>query len=436
MSRLGRLLVLALLSAITGGCAIDRRRAGKIYFLGTEADRRLVFTAPNEYRASSGKITPTQIVCAEPSPDVAKAIAEAKSFAAAARGSGSEPQTRVQVQGEGSASYSSSRAESLAQLTNRMATIQLLRDGLYRACEAYANGAIGATTYAVILSRYDDTMITLLLGELTAGNFGQELAVLGTSAGGFSSAGTGGSPDAEAAKRKLEQAEQDVENAQTKRDAAQSALNTCEASERGKEPGGCSSEKGTLAIENNALRDAEFEQTMAASAVGSTAALSATRASSVGNKGVGGAIVGQVPSDQRGDPGEHLERIHRNYLQNINFDALSIACISALDRDYKGENTYPTLLAELCTRKLGEAITASAQMLEGKLDASAYRRLAEVILDEDSPLESLSEAFEKLDEFEARLKKLRAEAAEAQKQGQVPASAPDTHAPTVDVGGR
>ncbi len=60
-------------------------------------------------------------------------------------------------------------AEAMAQLGQRLATIQLLRDGLYRACEAYANGALDKSSYSMILSRFDDTMITLLLGAEEAG---------------------------------------------------------------------------------------------------------------------------------------------------------------------------------------------------------------------------------------------------------------------------
>jgi hypothetical protein len=58
-------------------------------------------------------------------------------------------------------------------MTERTQTIQLLRDSLYRACEAYANGALSDTTYALLLSRYDDTMVTMLSSELVAGAFGR-----------------------------------------------------------------------------------------------------------------------------------------------------------------------------------------------------------------------------------------------------------------------
>ena len=47
-----------------------------------------------------------------------------------------------------------------------------LRDGLYRACEAYANGAIGADAYALVLSRYGQLMTTFFLGQDVTGAAG------------------------------------------------------------------------------------------------------------------------------------------------------------------------------------------------------------------------------------------------------------------------
>ena len=51
----------------------------------------------------------------------------------------------------------------------RTQTIQLLRDGLYRACEAYMNGAIDQHQYNVILINADKLMITLLAIDGIAG---------------------------------------------------------------------------------------------------------------------------------------------------------------------------------------------------------------------------------------------------------------------------
>ena len=53
-----------------------------------------------------------------------------------------------------------------AALSARNATIQLLRDGLYRACEAYATGALNRVEYVGIVGQYQNVMLALLSIEL------------------------------------------------------------------------------------------------------------------------------------------------------------------------------------------------------------------------------------------------------------------------------
>jgi hypothetical protein len=104
---------------------------------------------------------PTPIVCTEPSPDVAKAL----SAAAAASGS---------VANKGSFSAGGASAEAVAALAGRSTALLGLRDGVYRACEAYANGVIGADAYALVLSRYGQLMTTLFLAQDVTGAAGTE----------------------------------------------------------------------------------------------------------------------------------------------------------------------------------------------------------------------------------------------------------------------
>ena len=85
-----------------------------------------------------GLVNPKRVVCAEPSPDVALAIAQSFGFGISIFAGGS---------GQGAGSGSGATAEGIAQLGERTQSIQLLRDQMYRACEAYANGAITGTTY-------------------------------------------------------------------------------------------------------------------------------------------------------------------------------------------------------------------------------------------------------------------------------------------------
>jgi len=102
-------------------------------------------------------VTHQTVVCTEPSPDVAKAVSAA--FAATAQASGGTGS------GSGSGSLSGSTAEAVAELAGRSTALLGLRDGLFQACQAYANGAIGADAYALIISRYGQLMTTLFLAQ-------------------------------------------------------------------------------------------------------------------------------------------------------------------------------------------------------------------------------------------------------------------------------
>ncbi len=148
-----------LLALTSGGCASPRYRMvalnPEVSTMLTEADTRMISLRPNPKGGSNPKI-----LCAEPSPDVAKALSLAM-----------QAETKVATPGGTSvgigAGYASS--EALMTLAGRTTTVVALRDGLYRACEAYANGIIGRSAYAMILSQYGDLLVTLMLGEAAAG---------------------------------------------------------------------------------------------------------------------------------------------------------------------------------------------------------------------------------------------------------------------------
>lgn len=97
------------------------------------------------------------VVCAEPSPDT---------FALFAASGGlnlgpTDPNANAYL------------ARSMASIAHRTATTQLLRDGLYRACEAYMNGVIDHEEYRSIVMSYDELLITLVALEGLAGPFPQ-----------------------------------------------------------------------------------------------------------------------------------------------------------------------------------------------------------------------------------------------------------------------
>ncbi len=132
----------------------------------TKAESRLITNTTIDRNSRPGQVTPKQVICAEPSPDVAQAISTALTAA-------------VDIAGKGSGNIGISYAEAVVQLGERTTTIQLLRDQMYRACEAYANGAISGTTYTMIMSENNDAMVTLMLGENAAGAFGRSGAAVG-----------------------------------------------------------------------------------------------------------------------------------------------------------------------------------------------------------------------------------------------------------------
>jgi hypothetical protein len=162
-----------------------------------------------------------RVVCAEPSPDVMAAIAKSLGAGIAATVTPPTGGTAVDARAELARSY----GQKLAQLGERTNTIQLLRDSLYRACEAYANGAITKTTYALLLSRYDSLAVTLAMGELAAGAFGRPPAVIGAGTTASTTIGqgerpsvgsqTGATPDTTPAAAALATARGDTEVART-----------------------------------------------------------------------------------------------------------------------------------------------------------------------------------------------------------------------------
>lgn len=97
-----------------------------------------------------------KIICSEPSPDIAMAIAAISKLNASV-GDGTGQDVTVEAQ--------HSLTQSLTTLAGRSVAVQALRDGTYRACEAYANGTIGKTEYSLILSQYGDVLATLLFAE-------------------------------------------------------------------------------------------------------------------------------------------------------------------------------------------------------------------------------------------------------------------------------
>ncbi len=96
-----------------------------------------------------------RVVCAEPSPDAVT------SFASAVTASGGTPEI--------GASLGAGFSEAAASIGLRTQTIQLLRDGYYRLCESFMNGAISREQYNIALVNIDRVMGVLLVIDTVAG---------------------------------------------------------------------------------------------------------------------------------------------------------------------------------------------------------------------------------------------------------------------------
>lgn len=357
-------LLICLIALLTTGCTLFDRQEKRINYtkmldwggqsLVTDAKQRAIINTKAEvgigdtrYGAEDTtddqvvKNHPHRIICAEPSPDVAQAISAA--FTAAGQVDANVPQTG---QFGGSGSIGSSYAESIAQLGERLATVQLLRDKMYRACEAYQNGAISDTSYTLMLARFDKTMASMLASEIAAGAFGRNLATLGGSA-------STGSVDPQ----KLADAQKEVTDASTQLQAA-AALPDSDPTKR---------QKITEANDrlNGAVKNlAELELQSAASAA---------QSGPLGGGGVPGQIEGtrNVNSDV-------VARIHANFLDDDASGTLIDACVVALDRNRAGGAPDPTF--DTAIKNATQDVTNKIRDAAGaKKDAEEASRNLEMI---------------------------------------------------------
>lgn len=109
------------------------------------------------------------VVCAMPSPDGISAHSTSGSL------SGGTPKA------SGAAAFSNSRAAAFVGM--RTQTVQLLRDGYYRLCEAYMNKAISREQYNLALTNMPGVFATLMAIDTVAGAAVAPAVALSASAG-------------------------------------------------------------------------------------------------------------------------------------------------------------------------------------------------------------------------------------------------------------
>lgn len=165
------LMSLVAVSALAG-CSTNWRpitdgTIGMVPAKAMVADYRLATVQANPKDLKEGAHNP--ILCAEPSPDVARAFSSALSASlsggyskAAADGSTRNVDVAAALQ------YQTS--QTIAQLGKRYATVQILRDVLHAQCMQYANGTMSESTWAIMQSRFNSLVVTLLALEMASGD--------------------------------------------------------------------------------------------------------------------------------------------------------------------------------------------------------------------------------------------------------------------------
>lgn len=176
-----RILALSLCAAV-GACSLhpvndNAREVSNDRSLITAADQRVVLKIPAQRDPGTDLLQPDTITCAEPSPDMARLVSQSNSSSAQIGAA-----LPIGVSASAAYGFAKGHAEGMAQLTDRLATIQILRDGMYRACEAYANGAIDRTAYALVLAHSERVMFGLLMAELVSGRQPQPLNTMSAQA--------------------------------------------------------------------------------------------------------------------------------------------------------------------------------------------------------------------------------------------------------------
>jgi hypothetical protein len=160
------------LATTLGGCAIfadpnawpQKFKYADSANLASGANVRYVH---DRLRDVPGRAGPLPTMCTEPAPDVAVAF-------------GTSLGASASISGQGSGGFGAGTSEAAMQLAGRTAGVLALRDGLYATCQAYANGALGQSAYALGLSQYGNLLVALTAHDPGAAG-GTTVSALGPS---------------------------------------------------------------------------------------------------------------------------------------------------------------------------------------------------------------------------------------------------------------
>jgi hypothetical protein len=144
-------VILGLMSTLASGCGSTihtESNIGGVDTLSIDAKQRLMLVGTRD-PTRSGEY-PIRVTCTEPSPDAL--------VAKAAVLSANVNVTAPAGEYGGSAGLAGGTSETAASIGFRDHTVQMLRDGYFRLCEAYLNGALSKTKYEHMVTNADTFM--------------------------------------------------------------------------------------------------------------------------------------------------------------------------------------------------------------------------------------------------------------------------------------
>jgi hypothetical protein len=149
--------------ALLAGCRSTihiAEQVGGVDTLSIDAKQRLMTVGDRVYYNKIDKRWESKrVTCTEPSPDAI--VAKAAVFAANANVSG-------EMAGAGGLAGGSS--ESAASIGYRDHVVQMLRDGYFRLCEAYMNGALSENAYKRVVRSVDAFMVVVSALQVLGAN--------------------------------------------------------------------------------------------------------------------------------------------------------------------------------------------------------------------------------------------------------------------------
>lgn len=146
------LLIVGTLAILFSGCSTFNVNKSESRLMSAKERAIIVVQKQGSNPQDSNKT----IVCAEPSPDALS------SYAMQLAAEGKIPESTA-------FNLAGSFQEGSAFIGLRTQSIQLLRDAMYRNCEAYANGAIDEAEYSIASRRHQRNMVALLAIEQLTG---------------------------------------------------------------------------------------------------------------------------------------------------------------------------------------------------------------------------------------------------------------------------